>query len=204
MHHNIDSQQTIVTQVGVTEYQTTKLPDQTKTDETVVYTTLTSLCPYTTTVTESGNVITKVLTSTSTIVTNVAVVETETDKLPDQTVTEHDVAFTTLTSLCPYTTTVTENGEVVTKTLTSTSTIVTQVDKTYSETVYTTSATTAYETTDVYVTQEYPVTSYTTVVEGSTTVVVETNTHYLSVTKVYTTTVSFPFIPPSPDSIRSY
>lgn len=134
--HHIDPQQTIVTQVGVTEYETTKLPDQTKTAETVVY--------------------------------------------------------TTLTSECPYTTTVTEQGQVVTKTLTSTNTIVTQVDKTYSQTVYTTSATTEYETTDVYVTESCPVTSYTTVIEGSTTVVEQTNTHSVTVTKIYTTTAVYP------------
>lgn len=52
-----------------------------------------------------------------------------------------------------------------TKTLTSTETIVTKVPETIAQTVYTTSLTTEFETTDVYLTKSYPVTTYTTVVE---------------------------------------
>lgn len=77
------------------------------------------------------------------------------------------MAYTTLTSVVPHYTTVTESGEVHTETLTSTDTIVTTVPHTIAETVYTTSYTTDYATTDVYATESYVVTAYTTVVEVS-------------------------------------
>lgn len=106
------------------------------------------------------------------------------------TKTTETVVLTTLSTLCPYYITTTEGGKVYTKTLTSTSTIVTKVPETISKTVYTTSLTTAYESTEVYVSETCPVTSYTTVIEGSTTVVTKTDTKSISVTKIYTTTVS--------------
>lgn len=90
-----------------------------------------------------------------------------TESLPGVTQTTEAVAYTTLTSVVPYYTTVTEGGQVHTETLTSTETIVTKVPQTIAETVYTTSLTTAYATTDVYVTESYPVTAYTTVIEVS-------------------------------------
>lgn len=186
------STSTIVTEVPIGVTETTKLPDKTKTAETIAYTTYTSLCPYTTTLTEGGNTYTKTYTSTSTIITQIPTGITETTKLPDQTKTAETVAYTTLTTLCPYYTTITEGGKTYTKTLTSTSTIVTKVPETIAKTVYTTSLTTAYETTDVYVTETCPVTSYTTVIHGSTTVVTKTDTKSISVTKIYTTTVSPP------------
>lgn len=156
---------TIVTHVPTEVYETTSLPGQTQTTEVVDYTTLTSLCPYTTTKTEGGSTYTQTLTSTETIVTKVPTQIAETTWLPDQTKTTEVLTYTTLTSLCPYYTTVTEGGQVVTHTLTSTDTIVTQVPQTISATVWTTSLTTAYETTDIYVTESCPVTQYTTVVQ---------------------------------------
>lgn len=56
--------------------------------------------------------------------------------------------YTTLTELCPVTETKVVDGSTVEITWTSTSTIVTQVQQT--ETIYTTSVATEYETTDVY------------------------------------------------------
>lgn len=60
------------------------------------------------------------------------------------------VAYTTLTELCPVTETKVVGGSTVEITWTSTSTVVTKVRQT--ETVYTTSVATEYETTDVYTT----------------------------------------------------
>lgn len=154
------------------------------------YTTYTSYCPVVETKTLGGSVYTVTWTSTATIVTTKPTQVLTTTYLPDTTKTAEATAFTTITSLCPYYTTVTEGGKTLTKTLTSTETIVTKVPETIAKTVYTTSLTTAYKTTDVYVTETCPVVSYTTVIQGSTTVISETKTNYISVTKVYTTTVS--------------
>lgn len=84
------------------------------------------------------------------------------------------VVYTTLTELCPVTETKVVGGSTVEITWTSTSTIVTKVQET--ETVYTTSVATEYETTDVYTTVTCPVTTYTTVIEGSTVKVTKTDT----------------------------
>lgn len=53
-----------MTQVPTKVYETTHLPDKTKTAEVTDYTTLTSLCPYTETVTKGGSTYTTVKTST--------------------------------------------------------------------------------------------------------------------------------------------
>lgn len=53
-----------MTQVPTKVVETTHLPDQTKTAEVTDYTTLTSLCPYTETVTKGGSTYTTVKTST--------------------------------------------------------------------------------------------------------------------------------------------
>jgi hypothetical protein len=60
------------------------------------------------------------------------------------------VVYKTLTELCPVTETKVVDGSTVEITWTSTSTVVTKVQET--ETIYTTSVATEYETTDVYTT----------------------------------------------------
>ena len=64
--------------------------------------------------------------------------------------TWYSVVYTTLTELCPVTETKVVDGSTVEITWTSTSTVVTKVQET--ETIYTTSVATEYETTDVYTT----------------------------------------------------
>lgn len=93
--------------------------------------------------------------------THVPTKVTETTQLPDQTKTAEVTDYTTLTSLCPYTETVTKGGSTYTTVKTSTEvrsncrtlarnaiansqqTIVTKVPTTIQETAYTTSLTTA-------------------------------------------------------------
>lgn len=58
------------------------------------------------------------------------------------------VVYTTLTEECPVTETTVVDGSTVEITWTSTSTIVTKVQQT--QTIYTTSVVTEYESTDVY------------------------------------------------------
>lgn len=53
-----------MTQAPTKVVETTHLPDETKTAEVTDYTTLTSLCPYTETVTKGGSTYTTVKTST--------------------------------------------------------------------------------------------------------------------------------------------
>jgi len=77
---------------------------------------------------------------------------------PLQTETKKDVAYTTITSLCPVTETKTVGGSTICITWYSTSTIVKEVPTTVP--VYVTSATTIYETADVFTTVTCPVTTY--------------------------------------------
>jgi hypothetical protein len=63
--------------------------------------TYTTVCPVTSVVTAPGKTYTTVYTTTSTCYTQVPTVIYETVKGPDVTKTEQDVAYTTVTSLCP-------------------------------------------------------------------------------------------------------
>lgn len=136
---------------------------------TRVIVTYTTVCPVTDTVTKPGNTYTTTYTTTSTVETAVPTTVVVTKTAPPVTKTEGEgkdspgpgwlpgvsltiyrlaVVYTTLTELCPVTETKVVGGSTVEVTWTSTSTVVTKVAKT--ETVYTTSVVTEYETTDVY------------------------------------------------------
>ncbi|WQF75968.1 hypothetical protein CDEST_00982 [Colletotrichum destructivum] len=178
--------ETIVTKVPTKIWETVKLPDVTKTEKDVEYTTITKLVPHTKTLTQDGHTITQTYTETETIVTKVPTKIWETVKLPDVTKTEKGVEYTTLTSLCPITETKTVGGETVVVTWISTSTIVTQVPTKVD--VYTTVKTTQHLSTEVYETITKPVTTYQTIEHGETHWVTATGTKTITVEKVHTIT----------------
>ncbi|TQN64510.1 hypothetical protein CSHISOI_10920 [Colletotrichum shisoi] len=177
---------TIVEEVPTKVWETVKLPDVTKTEKDVEYTTITKLIPHTKTLTQDGHTITQTYTETETIVTKVPTKVWETVKLPDVTKTEKGVEYTTLTSLCPITETKTVEGETVVVTWISTSTIVTQVPTKVD--VYTTVKTTQHLSTEVYETITKPVTTYQTIEHGETHWVTATGTKTITVEKVHTIT----------------
>lgn len=136
----------------------------------VIYT-YTTLCPITQIISEPGHTYTTTFTTTSTVeevvLTTIVVTKTappvtktegegEGDARPPArsildaslTVDQCAVVYTTKTELCPVIETTVVGGSTVEITWTSTSTIVTQVQQT--QTVFTTSVVTEYETTDVY------------------------------------------------------
>jgi len=157
---------------------------------TEVIVTYTTVCPVTQTYTKPGTTYTSTYTTTSTVKTAVPTTIVITKTAPPVTKTEGEVVYTTLTELCPVTETTVVDGSTVEITWTSTSTVVTKVAQT--ETIYTTSVVTEYESTDVYQTVTCPVTTQTTVVEGKTVKITKTNTITKAVTDVYTVTKVIP------------
>ena len=159
-----------------TIYETVKQPDQTHVAYETDYETITSLCPVTETKTIGGQVTTITYTTTEYIKKNAYTTIYETQKLPDTTQTAVEVEKSTVTSLCPVTEVKTVNGEVVTRTYTSTSIYVTQVQTVIEETKYLPGNTqTKVEVAQSTVTSLCPVTE-THTVNGEV------------VTKVYTST----------------
>ncbi|KDN60315.1 putative repetitive proline-rich cell wall protein [Colletotrichum sublineola] len=177
---------TVVEKVPTTIYET--LPGHTDyvTKTEVDYTTYTSLCPVTETVTGDGHTYTKTYTTVSTIVEKVPTKVWETIQGPTVTVQTKEVEYTTMTSLCPITETKTVGGETVVVTWISTSTIVTQVPTKVE--VYTTVKTTQHLSTEVYETVTKPVTTYQTIEHGETHWVTATGTKTITVEKVHTIT----------------
>ncbi|KXH64677.1 repetitive proline-rich cell wall protein [Colletotrichum nymphaeae SA-01] len=124
---------TIVTHVPTKVWQTEKLPDVTKTEKDVEYTTITSLCPVTETKTIGGETVVVTYTSTSTIVTEVP---TKVDVWTTVKTTQHlsTEVYETITK--PVTTYQTiEHGETVWITATGTKTITVEKVHTLTEVI---------------------------------------------------------------------
>ncbi|KAK4232171.1 hypothetical protein QBC38DRAFT_146980 [Podospora fimiseda] len=171
-------------------YDKGKGKDKWETVVTEVIVTYTTVCPVTQTYTKPGGTYTTTFTTTSTVKTAVPTTIIVTQTAPPVTKTEGDIVYTTLTELCPVTETTVVSGSTVEIIWTSTSTIVTKVAQT--ETIYTTSIVTEYETTDVYETVTCPVVTQTTVIEGKTKKITKTNTITKAVTDIHTVTEIIP------------
>ncbi|KAI1842705.1 hypothetical protein JX265_002689 [Neoarthrinium moseri] len=169
---------------------TVTAPDTTVGTTTEVDVTYTTTCPVTETVTAPGSTYTHVYTTTSVAVTKVATVIYQTVTGPAVTKTAETEVYTTLTSLCPVTETKTVGGSTVVVTWTSTSTIKEVVPTT--AIAYTSYTVTEHVSTEVYVTEECPETTYTTVSKGSTIYVTKTGTETVTKTKEYTLTETIP------------
>ncbi|KAH8595597.1 hypothetical protein B0O99DRAFT_150882 [Bisporella sp. PMI_857] len=166
--------------------QTVTLPPKYEATTSVVYETVTTVCPVTETKTIGGSTITKTYLTTSLVtITKPTTIEQYTTLAP-VTKTFVSYVYSTSTSLCPVTTTKTVSGYPVEVIYTSTSVIVVKVPTTIVE--YTTAIATEYETTKVYTTQSAYETVYTTVSAGHTVVLTYTVTGTVLVTKTYTVT----------------
>ncbi|KAH7037883.1 uncharacterized protein B0I36DRAFT_359516 [Microdochium trichocladiopsis] len=153
---------------------------------TEVEVTYTTVCPATETVTYPGNTYATTYTTTSVYVTKIPTVIYETVHGPDVTKTEHDVEYTTVTSLCPVTETKTIAGETVVVTWTSTSTI----EEALTKTDYVHYTVTEHTSTEVY--ETCPVTVYTTVSKGETIYITETGTETFYTTYEHVVTETIP------------
>ena len=91
---------------------------------TQVEVTYTTVCPVTSTYTKGGETHYTTYTTTSTVYTKVPTVIYQTVTGPPVTQATQEVAYTTITSLCPVTETKTVSGKPVIVTYTTTSTIV--------------------------------------------------------------------------------
>lgn len=132
----------IVEKVPVTEYETVKNPDVTQDIHKTVYTTSTSLCPYTEYVTIGGETQTRVFTSTKIIVTQVPSVITQVESVPGATETQYEVQKSTRFEVIPITNVETIQGEAVTQVFTSTKIVIEKVATTLEavETIYLTNS----------------------------------------------------------------
>jgi hypothetical protein len=161
-------------------------PGVTTTQGTVVYSTSTSVCPYTTVETVSGKAITVTSTSYSLIVTQVVQAETSQVTVAPPPTTVETYVLSTSTSYCPVTEIQTISGVAVTVISTETSLIQVQVPTTV--VLYTTQANTVYETNQVYQTTTCIETYYTTVSAGETYTIATTLTNTIQATEHVTIT----------------
>jgi ribosome modulation factor len=178
-------------------------PDVTKTEGTVIYSTSTSLCPYTTVETVSGKEVTVTSTSYSLIVTQVPQAETSKVTVAPAPTTVGTVIYSTSTSVCPYTTVETISGVAVTVTSTSYSLIVTQVGQAETSKVTVAPAPTTVGT--VIYSISTSVCPYTTVETVSGVAVTYTSTSYsLIVTGVTQVETSKVTVAPPPTTVQTY
>ncbi|KAK1501328.1 repetitive proline-rich cell wall protein, partial [Colletotrichum tamarilloi] len=172
---------TIVTHVPTKVWQTEKLPDVTKTEKDVEYTTITSLCPVTETKTIGGETVVVTYTSTSTIVTEVP---TKVDVWTTVKTTQHlsTEVYETITK--PVTTYQTiEHGETVWITATGTKTITVEKVHTLTEVIVET------KTAHVEVTQAVTVGGESVVTQKSWVYITVSGTVYATQTRPASTLV---------------